>query len=102
MPAPRDDRLTGPIPDDASYEDLAAWLQEVVEVLERGDLPLDATLAAYERGVDLVRRCNDLLERAELRVSELSDSLARPGEPRASGPGYTARALFEDDDPEAE
>ncbi|HUZ02292.1 MAG TPA: exodeoxyribonuclease VII small subunit [Thermomicrobiaceae bacterium] len=102
MPVPRDDLLTGPIPDDARYEDLAAWLQDVVAVLERGDLPLDGMLAAYERGVDLVRRCNDLLERAELKVSELSESLSRPGETRATGFGYTARALFVDDEPEDE
>ena len=85
------------IPADASYEDLAGWLEAVVVLLEQGDLPLEGTLAAYERGIDLVRRCNDLLDGAELRVSELSASLARPAG-TGNGTGYSARSLFPDDE----
>ncbi|HET9016419.1 MAG TPA: exodeoxyribonuclease VII small subunit [Thermomicrobiaceae bacterium] len=100
MPTPPADLLSAPIPDDASYEDLAAWLEQVVALLERGDLPLDGTLLAYERGVELVRRGNELLERAELKVSELSSSLARPGAAGANGLDFTARTLFGDDEPD--
>lgn len=63
-----------------SYEELTVALEEVLERLEQGDLSLDAALATYEQGVVLVRACNDLLDRAELRVSELAASAA-PGEP---------------------
>ena len=100
MPTPPADLLNAPIPDDASYEDLAAWLEQVVALLERGELPLDGTLLAYERGVELVRRGNDLLERAELKVSELSSSLSRPAATGTNGRDYSARSLFDDDDPD--
>ena len=39
--------------------------------MEAGDGSLEESLARYERGMTLVRHCNDLLERAELRVREL-------------------------------
>lgn len=58
-----------------SFEALTAELDEVLELLERGDLSLDDALATYERGVDLVRRSNEVLDQAELRISELSVSL---------------------------
>lgn len=64
-------------PDDASFEDLTSSLEQIVAVLERGDLSLDDSLAAYERGVMIVRRCNDLLDRAELRVTELASGAGR-------------------------
>lgn len=73
-----DDLTQDEIPADATYEELANRLDEVVARLEEGDLPLDEALRAYEQGVELVRRCNDLLDQAELRISELSTSLARP------------------------
>lgn len=65
-------KARGPIPSDASYEQLAGMLQDVVGLLERGDLTLAEALAAYERGVELVRRCGELLDSAQLRVSTLS------------------------------
>lgn len=58
-----------------SFEDLSRQLEEVLTLLERGDLPLEEALKAYESGVILVRQCNDLLDGAELRVSELSSSV---------------------------
>ncbi|HET7037052.1 MAG TPA: exodeoxyribonuclease VII small subunit [Thermomicrobiaceae bacterium] len=78
-----------PSGDGPSYEELTAALEEVMERLEQGDLSLDAALATYEQGVILVRACNDLLDRAELRVSELAAS-AVPGEP----PRGTRQQLF--------
>ena len=41
--------------------------------MERGELSLEQSLAAYERGVGLYRRCQQALEQAELRVKLLSD-----------------------------
>ena len=63
-----------------SFEDLSRQLEEVLKLLERGDLPLEEALKAYESGVILVRQCNDLLDGAELRISELSASvtIAKP------------------------
>ena len=73
-----------------TFEELANQLDEVLVLLERGDLPLADALAAYERGVTLVRRCNDLLDRAEIRISELSASVSKSGTSRYA----TAETLF--------
>lgn len=76
-PAQPDDLTGDAVAPDATYEELTKLLEEVVEHLEDGNLPLDRALAEYERGVALVRRCNDLLDGAELKVSELSVDLGR-------------------------
>jgi len=54
-----------------SFEEALARLEEIVQRLEEGDLPLQEALALYEQGVALSRRCQDLLDEAELRVSQL-------------------------------
>ena len=79
-----------------SFEELTAALETVLEQLERGDLSLDAALATYEQGVALVRACNDLLDRAEIRVTELSASVASPqAQPT---PARQHLFLFDDDE----
>lgn len=84
------------LPPEASYEELTAMLTAIVERMEESDLTLDEALEAYERGVALVQRCNELLDNAELRISELSAGLLR-GE--ASGSAEFRRAsLFDPDD----
>lgn len=78
-----------------TFETLSKQLEEVLLLLERGDLPLEEALAAYERGVTLVRQCNDLLDRAEIRITELSASITRSAPAR-----YTPESLFSLDDDE--
>ena len=51
-----------------SYEEALAQLELVLSTLERDDLPLEASLTRYERGVLLAERCTNLLDAAELRV----------------------------------
>jgi exodeoxyribonuclease VII small subunit len=53
-------------------------LEELVERLERGDMPLEESLAAFERGVMLTRSCQTALKAAEQKVEIL---LKRAGEP---------------------
>jgi len=55
-----------------SFEKAMAELECVVEQLERGNLGLDEALAAYERGIRLIRRCRELLQRAEQRIEILT------------------------------
>lgn len=57
----------------ADFEASLEQLEGLVEQMERGDMSLDASLDAYERGVGLYRRCQAALEQAELRVRLLSD-----------------------------
>lgn len=93
MPSPGDDLEKGPASPDEPYEEIARELEQVVSRLEEGNLSLAEALIEYERGVELVRRCNDLLDRAELRITELSASLSRSP---ATGPrnGEMRRLLF--------
>jgi exodeoxyribonuclease VII small subunit len=62
--------------DELSFEAALAELDAIVERLERGDIELEAALAAFEQGVSLTRRCAEQLERAERRV----EMLMREGE----------------------
>ena len=58
--------------DSLSFEDAMQELEALVQRLETGDLALEESLALFERGQRLAARCADLLERAELRISQLS------------------------------
>jgi exodeoxyribonuclease VII small subunit len=61
---------------DLSYEQALAELEDIVASLESGKLRLDETMTLYERGQELTRHCVELLDKAELRVKQLSgDSL---------------------------
>lgn len=57
----------------ASFEQSLQELEQLVEKMERGEMSLEQSLAAYERGVGLYRQCQSALEQAELRVRLLSD-----------------------------
>lgn len=56
---------------DLSFEEILARLSQVVEQLERGDLPLERSLAIFEEGVRLSRLGQRRLDDAETRVEEL-------------------------------
>src|SRR3546814_5349702 len=57
----------------ADFEASLDALEQLVEKMEHGELSLEQSLAAYERGDRLYRRCQQALEQAELRVKLLSD-----------------------------
>lgn len=59
----------------ADFERSLDELEQLVQRMEKGDLTLDDSLQAYERGVSLYRNCQTALEQAELRVRLLSDPL---------------------------
>lgn len=69
----------------ADFERSLDALEQLVEKMEHGEMSLEESLAAYERGVGLYRRCQTALEQAELRVRLLSD----PQEPASAEP-FTA------------
>jgi exodeoxyribonuclease VII small subunit len=60
------------------FETAMRDLEALVERLEQGDLPLEESLAAFERGVLLTRSCQTALKDAEQKVQIL---LKRAGEP---------------------
>lgn len=55
------------------FETALAELESVVRRLEDGDLPLETSLALYERGVVLSRYCHDRLQAAERRIEVLNE-----------------------------
>lgn len=55
------------------FEGAIAELESIVKKLEEGDLPLEQSLALYERGVQLSRFCHARLEEAERRIEILTD-----------------------------
>jgi len=61
-----------------SFEDAFQRLGEAVESLEAGGLTLAEATSRYEEGMNLVRRCNQLLSEAELKVTQLKDDFAAP------------------------
>jgi exodeoxyribonuclease VII small subunit len=60
------------------FETAMRDLEELVARLEQGDLPLEESLAAFERGVMLTRTCQAALKEAEQKVEIL---LKKSGEP---------------------
>ncbi len=60
------------------FEKSLSDLEGIVERLERGDLPLDESLKAFERGVELTRHCQVALKQAEQKVEIL---LRKSGQP---------------------
>ena len=73
----------GPIPnlDSLSFEDAFNRLSEMASSLEEGGLTLADATAGYEQGMSLVRRCNQLLEQTELKITNLKDSYSQTLEP---------------------
>jgi exodeoxyribonuclease VII small subunit len=55
------------------FESAIAELESIVKQLEEGDLPLDRSLALFERGVELSRYCHDQLGAAERRIEILTE-----------------------------
>ena len=67
------------------FEKSLQELEELVEKLEHGDLPLDVAMRTYERGFALSRDCQNALQQAQARVDILNqrsapDSQAEPFE----------------------
>ena len=58
--------------DDLSFEDALKELEESVSKLEEGNLSLEDTLKLYERGRALSDFCQQVLEKAELRIEHLT------------------------------
>lgn len=53
------------------FEDAMAELEGLVSSLEKGDMPLDDALKAFEKGTKLVKNCQKQLKDAELRVEKV-------------------------------
>jgi len=57
--------------DDIKFEDALSKLEGIVEELERGELSLEESLAAFEEGIRLSRICSKQLDEAERKIEIL-------------------------------
>ncbi|NLD44882.1 MAG: exodeoxyribonuclease VII small subunit [Chloroflexi bacterium] len=64
-----------------SFEDSYTRLEQVIKMLENGELTLEESVALYEEGMSLAKHCGRHLDRAELKVSQLLASVADDAEP---------------------
>lgn len=70
--------------DEMSFEEAMKALEQVVSQLERGDVPLDQSIALYERGAKLKKRCETKLKEAEEKVAAIT--LDGEGNPTGTTP----------------
>jgi exodeoxyribonuclease VII small subunit len=88
-----------------SFERAMEELESIVKRLEDGKVPLEESVAIYERGEALKRRCEELLRQAEARVDKITTdangqvtgTCSDPGRPEyrttRAAPGMIGRIL---------
>jgi exodeoxyribonuclease VII small subunit len=58
-----------------SFEDSLHRLEEIVDKLEKGEVPLEKAIDMYEEGINLSVECMGTLTKAELRIQKLTKSI---------------------------
>ena len=58
-----------------TFEENLAALERIVQELESGKVSLDESLKKYEEGVKVYKNCRDLLQKAEKKITLLTDKL---------------------------
>ena len=106
--------MKGPAVAEAKFEKDLERLEQVVESLEEGGLPLDEALKKFEEGIRLAKRCETALNTAEKKIEMLTKNakgelVAQPfGEdecppvPESSGENEAASSVDGEDDDEDE
>lgn len=63
-----------------SFEEALKKLEEIVASLENDEIPLEKSMALYEEGMKLSKRCNRMLKNAEEKMTELmqADGTTQP------------------------
>ena len=68
-------KKTKPQPiEDLTFEQAFAELEDSVRKLEGGDLPLEDSLALFERGQQLAACCGKMLDEAELKIEQVEET----------------------------
>ena len=61
-----------------SFEQAMQELEQLVAQMEAGELPLEASVAAYKRGSELVKFCATQLDRVDSQVKVLEGEMLKP------------------------
>ena len=67
-----------PLKPPASYEAALEELEQLVQLIESGQLPLEQLLAGYERGAELLKFCRDKLQAVEAQIKVLDEGTLKP------------------------
>jgi exodeoxyribonuclease VII small subunit len=68
---------SGKSQDPPSFESALAELEKIVASMEAGQMPLEKSLAAYKRGAELLKFCQDQLQDAQQQVKILEDNVLK-------------------------
>ena len=58
--------------DKLSFEEAISQLTNIVEKIEQGEIPLQDSLQQYEKGMELIKHCRTILQKAEQRIEKIS------------------------------
>ena len=58
-----------------SFEQAMGELEKIVRAVESGQVPLEQSLAQYEKGIELIGHCQKILSQAEQKIAKLSKNL---------------------------
>ena len=78
VPRPTNFMPKEPFSPPATYEAALQELEQLVGVIESGQLPLEQLLAGYERGAELLKFCRDRLQAVENQVKVLEEGTLKP------------------------
>lgn len=70
----KQDAADEPTRAEPDFESALAELEALVERLEKGDISLDESLQQFKRGVELTRRCQQILDQAQQTVEQLTQA----------------------------
>ena len=62
-----------------SFESMIESLEQIIERIEGGEVGLEQSIAEYEKGMALIKRCREVLTKAEQRVEELGKEGTKEG-----------------------
>ena len=62
------------MPKAKTFEESITELEQIVTLLESGDAPLDEAVALFEKGMKLSAKCHDQLDKAEQKVTLLTEN----------------------------
>lgn len=58
---------------DKKFSEMIERLEQIVEMLEKGDCELEQSMALFDEGTSLAKMCNQKLNDAQLKIKQLND-----------------------------
>ena len=66
----------------SGFEGAFTELSAIAEAIEKGGMSFEESIAKYEEGMKLVQQCNDLLDNAELQITNIRETYSPPEQQR--------------------